>query len=364
MEFAIDLPGDPTHTSQLKIDCGVMRDLPTALESHLANRLAYWIWDERVFRLWHDRLKGSGWPGLESERLIVFPASERNKRLAAVEKLAEQLLHLGADRGSALVAVGGGVTGDVVGFLASIFMRGVPHIQVPTTLLAQVDSSIGGKTGVDLEQGKNLLGAFHQPRVIWMDLQFLETLAPEEFRQGMAEVIKTAMIGDEALWNYLEANEEPLRHRQSEALYQVVASCSRLKAKVVQADEKEAGLRRTLNLGHTLGHALERLSGYRLRHGDAVAIGLIAATRMAVFLGKFESEDLVRLENLCRAWDLPVRIPACFSPEALMGAMQTDKKHIGGRLHFILPVRIGEVVDYQDLNAARMGDILKLLQDR
>jgi 3-dehydroquinate synthase len=364
MKFVIDLPGSPPLTSQVFVGEDFVAGFSDAFASCLGKRTTYWIWDEKVFGLWHDRLRACGWPGQESDRLILFPASEHNKRLASVEKLAERLIHLGADRGSALVAVGGGVTGDVVGFLASIYMRGVPHIQVPTTLLAQVDSSIGGKTGVDLEAGKNLLGAFHQPQVIWMDLRFLETLPPEEFRQGMAEVIKTAMIGDESLWNYLEANAEPLKHRQSEALCHVVAACGMLKAKVVQADEKEAGLRRTLNLGHTVGHALERLSGYQLRHGDAVAMGLVAAAKVAVSLGMLQAEDLVRTEKLCRAWDLPVRIPGRFSPEAVLMAMQTDKKVIGGRLHFILPVRIGEVVDCQDLSAVRMGEVLKLLQDR
>jgi 3-dehydroquinate synthase len=362
MNFSIDLPGEPPRTSQVIIG-GTVRDLPNAVASSLGNRVTYWIWDEKVFGLWHHRMREFSWPGLESDRLILFPASEQNKRLAAVENLAEQLLHLGADRGSALVAVGGGVTGDVVGFLASIFMRGIPHIQVPTTLLAQVDSSIGGKTGVDLEQGKNLLGAFHQPQLIWMDLRFLESLPPEEFRQGMAEVIKTAMIGDSSLWQYLEENSEAIRERGSEALYRMVSACCRLKAGVVQADEREAGLRRVLNLGHTVGHALERLSGYQLRHGDAVAMGLVAAARLAVSLGMFEPEDLIRTERLCRAWDLPVRIPGRFSPDAVLTAMQTDKKFIGGRLHFILPVRIGEVLDYQELSAKQLGEILSFLQE-
>ena len=234
---------------------------------------------------------------------------------------------------------------------------------MPTTLLAQVDSSIGGKTGVDLEQGKNLLGAFHQPHVIWMDLQFLETLPPEEFRQGMAEVIKTAMIGDESLWHYLEEQSDLIERRDGGALYRIVSACCRLKAGVVQADEREAGLRRILNLGHTVGHALERLSGYQLRHGDAVAMGLIAAAKLAVALGMLDPTSLIRVERLCRVWNLPVRIPGRFSPEAVLAAMQTDKKHIGGRLHFILPVRIGEVVDYQDLTADQLKKVIMELRE-
>jgi 3-dehydroquinate synthase len=363
MKFAIELPGSSPCTSQVFIGRDIAAELSETLASQLKDRTTYWIWDENVFRLWQDRLKGTAWPAVETGRQLCFPASEANKRLSAIEKLAAQLLERGADRGSILIAVGGGVTGDVVGFLASIYLRGIPHIQVPTTLLAQVDSSIGGKTGVDLEQGKNLLGAFHQPQLIWMDLQFLETLPPEEFRQGMAEVIKTAMIGDEALWNYLEANTEPLKRRQIEALYQIVTACCRLKAGVVQLDEKETGHRRVLNLGHTVGHALEKLSGYEIRHGDAVAMGLVAATKLAVSLGRVDSGDLVRLEKLCQAWNLPVLIPARFPPKTVLAAMQTDKKHIRGRLHFILPVRIGEVQDYQDLSAEKLGEILEQLRE-
>ena len=358
MKLTIEAPGSPPCTSQIVIGQNIVREFSEMLASCLQKRVAYWIWDEKVFGLWRERLKIPPWPAQEADRRLSFPAAEANKRLSALEKLAAQLLALGADRGSALVAVGGGVTGDVVGFLASIYMRGVPHIQVPTTLLAQVDSSIGGKTGVDLEQGKNLLGAFHQPQIIGIDLQFLETLPREEFRQGMAEVIKTAMIGDEALWDYLEGHGESLKRRETDALYQVVASCCRLKAKVVQLDEKETGTRRVLNLGHTVGHALERLSGYRIRHGDAVAMGLVAATKLAVSMGKAEPRLLERLEKLCRAWDLPVRIPAGFPAEAVLAAMQTDKKYIGGRLHFILPVRIGEVEDYQELRFEQLGEIL------
>lgn len=361
MKFALDLPGTAPFSSLVFIDRDGGGGFAAALESCLKDRTVYWIWDERVFSLWWERLTTSPFPAVEPSRLLRFPASEANKRLTAVEHLAVELLERGADRASALVAVGGGVTGDVVGFLAAIFMRGIPHIQVPTTLLAQVDSSVGGKTGVDLEQGKNLLGAFHQPRLIWMNLQFLETLPPEEFRQGMAEVIKTAMLGDEKLWNYLEDHALDLERREPEALYEVVTACCRVKAGVVQLDEKETGRRRILNLGHTVGHALERLSNYQVRHGDAVAVGLVAAARLAVMLGKLEKGTLARLEKLCRTWGLPVRIPPGLGAEALVEAMQTDKKHIGGRLHFILPVRIGEVLDYQDLRAEQIEETLRVL---
>lgn len=362
MKLVIDLPGTPPHSSLVFLGESQAEEFFAALASHLENRSAYWVWDEKVLALWEERSPALPFAATEMDRVIRFPASEENKRLSAVEELAVRLLELGADRGSILIAVGGGVTGDVVGFLASIFLRGIPHIQVPTTLLAQVDSSIGGKTGVDLEQGKNLLGAFHQPQLIWMNPKFLETLPPEEFRQGMAEVIKTAMIGDEALWDFLETHTEALKHRDREALYRIVSSCCRLKARVVQLDERETGHRRILNLGHTVGHALERLSRYQIRHGDAVAMGLVAAAKLAVALGKLEAGALARLEELCQAWALPVRIPEGFSPEAVLAAMQTDKKHIRGKLHFILPERIGKVMEYQELSRGQLRATISSLQ--
>lgn len=364
MKITINLPANPARTSEVFIAEGLLSELFETIASHVGNRVAYWIWDEKVWNLWQQPLKEMGWPAIDEGRLILFPASESNKRLSSLEWLAQQLVHGGADRKSVLVAVGGGVTGDVVGFLASIYMRGIPHFHVPTTLLAQVDSSIGGKTGVDLPEGKNLLGTFYQPRAIWMDPRFLETLPDKELRQGMAEVIKTAMIGDEALWNYLESHSDALKRRESEALGRIISACSILKAKVVEADETEAGYRRVLNLGHTVGHAVERLSNYEISHGDAVAMGLVAATTLAVRLGKTSGTYLARLENLCTTWSLPVRLPKAFSPEAVLAALQTDKKRVQGTLHFILPVGIGEVMDCDDLDLEQLKQVLaELRQD-
>jgi len=364
MKLTINLPGSPARTSEVIIGEGLLKDLPATIASELGKRVAYWIWDENVWDLWKERVAELGWPRWEEGRRILFSASEANKRLSALEGLARQLVLAGADRQSALVAVGGGVTGDVVGFLASVYMRGIPHFQIPTTLLAQVDSSIGGKTGVDLPEGKNLLGTFYQPRTTWMDPQFLETLPPEELKQGMAEVIKTAMIGDEVLWKYLESHTEALKRRDSDALVRIISASCILKAKVVESDEKEAGHRRVLNLGHTVGHALERLSNYSLHHGDAVAMGLVTATRLAVQLGKLSEGDLVRLEKLCMAWDLPTRIPKIYSADAIVSALMTDKKRVRGTLHFILPVRkIGEVVDADNLDLEVLKQVLLALRE-
>lgn len=358
MDLNINLPGTPPRVSRVMIGDGLGARLPRTLSSFLKGRTDFWICDESVWSIWHERLAQWGWPEPGGGRVLLFAASEANKRLSALEDLAGRLVHAGADRGSALIAVGGGVTGDVTGFLASIFMRGIPHFQVPTTLLAQVDSSIGGKTGVDLAEGKNLLGTFHQPDVILMDPAFLETLPAEEFRQGMAEIVKTAMIGDAELWEYLEVHTDALVRHDREPLEYVITACCRLKARVVEADERESGARRLLNLGHTVGHALEKLSDYRVRHGDGVAVGMVAAARWAVRLGRLPQDVLTRLERLCTAWDLPVRISPAFSPDEILDAVHADKKRIGETLHFILPAGVGWADDCVGLDLAGLKEVL------
>lgn len=362
MNLTMQLPGMPPRSSEVFIGAGLIADLPERIAELAGNRRSYWIFDEKVWRLWQRKLLPVGWPDLDSGRMLLFAAAEQNKRLSSVEDLARKLVDVGADRQSLLVAVGGGVTGDVVGFLASMYMRGISHFQVPTTLLAQVDSSIGGKTGVDLPEGKNLLGSFHQPDFIWMDPWWLESLSKEDFRQGMAEVIKTALIGDEVLWKYLETHSSAIQRRDPEALLRIVSACCAIKARVVEADEKETGYRRVLNLGHTVGHALERLSGYQIPHGDAVAVGLVAATRLAVKMAKINEEVLLKLESLCRTWDLPTAIPGHFPSDAVVAALKTDKKWESGALHFILPVRIGEVMDYVGLSLEDLREVLESIR--
>ncbi len=361
MHLSIQLPGTGERISDIVIEEGAMTRVTGELESLLGGRKAFWIWDERVANLWMERAGELGWPVQSREGAIRFRAAESNKRLAAIEMLARDLIHAGADRGSALVAVGGGVTGDMVGFLAAVFMRGIPHFQVPTSLLAQVDSSIGGKTGVDLPEGKNLLGAFHQPRAVWIDPQLLSTLPPGEMRQGMAEVIKTAMIGDEVLWRYLESHSEAIRKRNPEALARVISACCLFKAHVVEEDEKESGRRRVLNFGHTVGHAIEKVSDYGIPHGDAVAMGMMAATTLAVSWGRFPSTDLTRLENLCRTWELPTGLPAALNPDHILDALSADKKKVSGTLHFVLPVSIGKTVEVIDPDLGELRDVLRSL---
>ena len=208
--------------------------------------------------------------------IIEFPAGEASKNINTVLDIAGKLLKLEADRETCLIALGGGVVGDIAGFVASIFMRGVPYIQIPTTLIAQVDSSIGGKTGVDLPHGKNLLGTFYQPCAVFADLSFLETLPEKEFNNGLAEIIKYGVIDDEKMFHTLESNMEAIKLKDSKLMLNLVETCCQIKKSIVEIDEKEQGLRRILNFGHTLGHALETISKYTITHGEGVALGMIS----------------------------------------------------------------------------------------
>lgn len=361
MKIDIRLGETPSRVSQIFIGESIMELVAGGLQKALGTRSAYWIWDEAVWALWNGKVADLGWPMDRGGRVILFTATEPDKRMASVELLARRLVSAGASRDSAIVAVGGGVTGDVAGFLASIYMRGIPCFQIPTTLLAQVDSSIGGKTGVDLPEGKNLLGTFHQPEQVYIDPRFLTTLPDDELRQGMSEVIKSAMIGDEVLWKFVENNFDALKSRDLGTLSRIISASCLLKSRIVQADEKESGARRTLNLGHTVGHALEKLTGFRLRHGDCVATGMVAAAVLSNRLGKLQAEDLRRLESLCETWDMPVRIPASIQSRDIIDAVRADKKRIGEKLHFIMPVRIGKVIEFTDIDDGEFIEVLQSL---
>jgi 3-dehydroquinate synthase len=262
------------------------------------------------------------------------PDGEQHKTLDSIAVLYEQFLDGGLDRGGTVLALGGGVTGDIAGFAAASFMRGVRFIQVPTTLLAMVDSSVGGKTGVDLPQGKNLVGAFKQPALVVIDPTVLATLPAEEIRSGMAEVIKHGVIGDPGL---LEGANAPTRPNG-----QQIARALRVKIAVVEEDPFERGRRAVLNLGHTVGHALERLSGYSLRHGEAVGIGMVAAARIAGELGRADASLSEYIQAVLSTWGLPVRCPP-FDADAIWNAMAHDKKKRGRALRWILPRAIGQV---------------------
>ena len=283
-------------------------------------------------------LKGGGL----SPQMIMMPDGEPAKRLATVEAMAEKLAKMGADRKSVIIALGGGVVGDVAGLLASMYMRGVEFVQVPTTVLAQVDASIGGKTGVNLVAGKNLLGTFYHPRVVLIDPAVLKTLPDREFRAGLYEAIKCGIIGNVELFIRFEQNRARILKRDPTELEWLIAQSVRLKAEVVSADEHEGGLRRVLNLGHTIGHALEAETGYRkLLHGEAVAWGTIAATNIALSVGRTDSLTAGRIADVVLSLG---RLPELnVSTTKIIGRLQSDKKTQNGVVHFVLPREIGKV---------------------
>jgi 3-dehydroquinate synthase len=279
--------------------------------------------------------------------IAVLEPGEQTKSLAAASELYDRLVAMPADRQTIVAAVGGGVIGDLAGFVAATYARGLAFVQVPTTLLAQVDSSVGGKVGINHPQGKNLIGAFHQPLGVFIDTTALKTLPERDYQSGLAEVVKYGVILDAAFFDYLEAHAAELVSRASDVLRQVVARCCRLKADVVEHDEFErTGLRACLNYGHTFAHAFEALSGYgELLHGEAVSIGMICASRLAERLGRIDAKSTLRQQSLLKSLGLPTRLPESIQldPQALLDRMRLDKKSAGGRLRFVLPDRLGHV---------------------
>jgi 3-dehydroquinate synthase len=275
--------------------------------------------------------------------LVTVPAGETTKTLRSVQACCDQLAARRLERQSFIVALGGGVVGDLAGFVAATYLRGLAFVQVPTTLLAQVDSSVGGKVGVNLRAGKNLVGAFYQPRLVLCDLQTLRTLPDREFRAGLAEVIKYGIIRDGALFRRLERDLEALLGKELTALAAVVARCCQIKAEVVGQDETESGLRAILNFGHTVGHAIEATSGYgNYLHGEAIAVGQVAAAWLSASVGGLAGAEVDRIENLLARAGLPVRIPLPAAQRArVLTAMRLDKKVRGGELRFVLADRIG-----------------------
>lgn len=306
-----------------------------------AIRRAGVVTNPTVGALYYEPLeRGMKAAGIEPFRLDV-PDGEHAKSLTEVERLTRILIEERFERREPLIALGGGVVGDLTGFVASIYLRGVPFVQVPTTLLAQVDSSVGGKTGVNSPLGKNLIGSFYQPSMVLMDVEVLRTLADDEYRSGLAEVVKYAAIRDSSLWAFLETHAESIRSRETRALEALVCRCCANKAQVVIRDEREEGERATLNFGHTLGHAIEAVAGYgEVKHGLAVGIGMAFATRLSVSLGFCPLETVDRLESMLETFSIPTRMPVR-DVRACMEAIRRDKKVAAGALRFVLLDGIG-----------------------
>jgi 3-dehydroquinate synthase len=272
---------------------------------------------------------------------ITVPPGEAAKAMGTVLSIVEKLIALGADRSTALIALGGGVIGDLTGFTASVFMRGIPVIQIPTTLLSQVDSSVGGKTGVDTDAGKNLLGTFHQPKGVFIDLTFLQTLPDEQLRSGLAEAIKYGVIEAPDLLDTIETAAAAGGLRESAFLEKVITAACRIKKGVVELDEWDRGLRRILNFGHTVGHAVEAASAYSLSHGEAVAIGMVAAALLSEQLHDLPTDDRQRIMSVIRAVGLPDRIPGNLNLEEIASRIARDKKKKGETVHFVLLKKLG-----------------------
>jgi 3-dehydroquinate synthase len=292
----------------------------------------------------------------------ILPPGERYKTAATVQKIYDAALAMGLERSSTMVALGGGVVGDMTGFAAATWLRGINVIQVPTTLLAMVDSSIGGKTGMNHPKGKNLIGAFHQPRLVVIDPNVLKTLPAREFRAGMAEVIKYGVNWDRDLFEALEQAQrlDQLRYVSDELLQTIVSRSCQAKAHVVAQDEKEAGLREILNYGHTIGHAVESVTGYRVvNHGEGVAIGMVAAGEIAVAMDWWSRAEGDRQNALIAKCGLPTQLPAGIDLGAIVAKLQTDKKVKAGQVRFVLPKTIGTVTVTDQVTPAVINPVLK-----
>jgi 3-dehydroquinate synthase len=278
--------------------------------------------------------------GLDPE-VIEIPSGEAAKSIQTCLGVVEKLIQAGADRTSALIALGGGVVGDITGFIASTYMRGIPYVQIPTTLLSQVDSSIGGKTAIDLPTGKNLMGSFHQPKAVFIDLAFLQTLPEREFKSGLAEIVKCGIIDDPALFASLESGGYEIVRRDMFFLEKIVARTCQIKKEMVELDETDKGMRRYLNFGHTIGHALEAESDYTLSHGESVSVGMVAAARLSERLKYLPSGERERIAAVVAAFGLPHLVPQNSSTEGILSRLKVDKKKSGEKVNFVLLKKLG-----------------------
>lgn len=300
----------------------------------VSDELVYSLYGEQVVEI----LRAAGF----MMETAVIKGGEACKNLDTLSWLYEQMIEKGLDRQSSVFALGGGVVGDLAGFAAASYMRGIGYMQLPTSLLAQVDSSVGGKTGVNLPLGKNLVGAFYQPGLVFADVNLLNTLAEKEYQTGLAEVIKYGIIWDRAFFNYLEENQEKIKQRDMGCLIHIISRCCEIKAEIVGQDEKETGVRALLNLGHTFGHAFEALTNYEgFTHGQAVAVGTVYAARLAASLGRISDQEVARITVLIENYGLPVHY-GDLDPGEIVARMYLDKKSTGGQIKLVLPLGIGQ----------------------
>lgn len=320
------------------------------------------VTDSNVEKLYarevNDILLGAGY----DSAVYSFKAGEENKNMDTILGICGACIKHEMDRKSMIIALGGGVAGDMAGFAASIFMRGIDFVQIPTTLLSQSDSSVGGKTGIDFMESKNILGAFHQPKLVYINVSTLKTLPQKQFVSGMGEVIKHGIIKDKDFFEYLENNGDKVKELHSGTLIEMDRINCRIKAQVVEQDEKETGLRAILNFGHTIGHAVESAYNFKMTHGECVGLGMISASYIAHKRGMLDSYALERIENILRLYGFKTRV---ILPEAdkVMDFMQKDKKKIGGSLKFVLPSEIGSVIQTTDVTREEIFAALEYISE-
>ncbi len=352
-ELTVDL-GDRSYP--IYIETGLLTN-NSPLSSHIKSKRVCIVSNDIVFPLYGKKLLA-----LLSDfdvDTIILPDGEAEKSLKNFDNIMSHLLTNLHGRDSTLIALGGGVIGDICGFAAACYQRGVDFIQVPTTLLSQVDSSVGGKTAINHPLGKNMVGAFYQPNAVVIDIDSLSTLPDREFAAGMAEVIKYGILGDYNFFEWLVHNHKKISAKDSEALKYMIQSCCQCKADIVAQDEKEAGLRALLNLGHTFGHAIEAEQGYGVwLHGEAVAAGMVLAAKLAVNKELLKASELRRIESLILAFDLPTEAPADMNFDSFVKHMKRDKKNLAGRLRFIVPTAIGASEMRDDITEEELKQIL------
>lgn len=291
----------------------------------------------------------------------TIPAGEENKSMAEILNICSACIENGLDRKSLIVALGGGVVGDMAGFASAIYMRGIDFIQIPTTLLAQSDSSVGGKTGVDFAESKNILGAFHQPKLVYINVNTLKTLPPEQIVSGMGEVIKHGIIKDADFFNYIKENQEKLNSLDAQTFIKMSKTNCTIKAEVVMQDEKENGLRAILNFGHTIGHAVESAFDFKLTHGECVGIGMCAASYIALKRGMIDKSALSDIENVLNTYGFRTKLD--LPPhDVITSFMLKDKKRVSGKLKFVLPTAIGEVIQVTDVTPEEIEQALKHIE--
>lgn len=343
---------------EISIDAGILADLGKSLEKFGFSRKAVLVSNPTVYGLYGNRVTESMKDAGFEVSVIVVHDGEEYKNLSSVEGIYGEMLAAKLDRKSALIALGGGVIGDIAGFAASTYMRGIDFIQVPTTLLSQVDSSVGGKTGVNHPLGKNMIGTFWQPKLVWIDIDTLKSLPPREFLSGLAEVIKYGVIWDERLFRFLEENRDKVMDLDRDTLAYIIRTSCEIKASVVSQDERESGLRAILNYGHTMGHAIETATGYkRYLHGEAVAIGMYAEARLSRYLDLLDDGQLARIKALIGAYDLPASLPEEIDFPLLLSSMKLDKKTVSGDITFILPEKIGRVRIKRGLSVKEIEEV-------